>query len=308
VWWTSKSADGQVVERDPQDLRRNLATFLADATRRSLALQHLGIAKDAADRVTLSEPFPSVDAVGSAVAEKLKNDALVALFLSLVGIIVYVAIRFKSRAMGVSAVLCLFHDVAFTMGIVALANAFGLVDAKINLTMVAAFLTLVGYSTNDTVVVFDRIRENRGKKPTVSPQMIDDSINQTLIRSIKTSVTVFLVCLALFALNIGQRNVLEGFSFVLLVGTVIGSYSTIAIAAPLLLFLPWFWRRVKRFAPRGALVSRCASSAALLVLTPFAAILYAAWWAVFGLIVLVIGVVAFPIWAVTAPATETAIA
>jgi len=127
--------------------------------------------------------------------------------------------------------------------------------------------------------------------------MIDDSINQTLIRSIKTNVTVFLVCLALFVLNFGQRNVLEGFSFCLLVGTVIGSYSTIAIASPLLLFLPWFWEKVKSFAPNGKLVSACVSNVALILLTPFAALLYAAWWVAFAAVTFAIGLVLFPIWA-----------
>jgi preprotein translocase SecF subunit len=308
VWWKSRTSDGQTVERDPRDLRRNLATFLASATRRTAALQSAGAPAEGAAQVALSEPFPSLDVVGSSVAERLKNDALIALFLSLVGIIVYVAIRFKSRAMGISAVLCLFHDVAFTLGIVAVANALGLVDAKINLVLVAAFLTLVGFSTNDTVVIFDRIRENRGKKATITSGMIDDSINQTLIRSIKTNFTVFLVCLALFALNIGQRNVLEGFAFVLLVGTVIGSYSTIAIASPLLLFLPWFWERVKAYRPRGALVSRCVGNPFLIALTPFAAALYAAWWVAFGLVAMAVGTVLFPVWAVTVPATEAVVA
>ena len=244
--------------------------------------------------------------IGPTVAQRLKNDAMLALALSLIGIIIYIAFRFTSRAMGFAAVLCLFHDVAITLGIVALANLFGLVDAKMNLPMVAAFLTLIGYSVNDTVVVFDRIRENRGKKRVITTEMIDLSINQTLARTIKTSVTFLLVCVALFAFNVGQRNVLEGFAFLLIVGSIIGTYSTIAIASPLLLYLPWLWERMKGFAPPTALVTGAASHWLTLILVPVAALLYAAWGLAFAALLFVAGLVLFPVWALTEPVDASA--
>ncbi len=250
-----------------------------------------------------SEPFPSKDYVGPGYAERLKNDALLALVLSLLGIIVYVAVRFHSRSMGLAAVLCLFHDVAVTLGVVALANQLGWVDAKINLPMVAAFLTLVGFSVNDTVVIFDRIRENRGKRATIDGALIELSINQTLARTIKTSATFLLVCLALFAFNVGQRNVLEGFSFILILGAVFGTYSTVAISAPLLLFLPWLWERIGAYGPSARLLNACLSKAALILLTPLAALLWVAWALAFVAVAFIVGLVLFVPWSLN---SETA--
>ncbi len=300
IWLKSENPTSKTaVERTPDAIRATFSEFLG-GTEIQRALEAQGVIPDAAEGVGLSQPFPAADVIGSSVARRLQNDALVALVLSLLGIIVYVAFRFSSRAMGLSAVLCLFHDVAFTLGVTAVANVFGWVDAKISLPMVAAFLTLVGYSVNDTVVVFDRIRENRGKKPTITPGMIDLSINQTLARSIKTSATFLLAAVALFAINVGQRNVLEGFAFILIVGSVIGTYSTVAIASPLLLFLPWHWERIRRWRPRAhALLGVPASKAWLLPLLPFTALAWLLWGFGFGLFVFASGVLLFPLWALT---------
>ena len=302
IWMLSTTAGGQTVENDKETLKDRVGEYLGGEAFRTRVGELAGLTeaeKPKADEVTLSQPFPSEDHIGSSVAQRLKNDAIVALVLSLIGIIIYIAIRFHSRAMGFAAVFCLFHDVAITLGLVALANGVGLVDAKINLAMVAAFLTLVGYSVNDTVVIFDRIRENRGKRPTITSDIIDVSINQTLTRTIRTSVTFLLVCLALFAFNVGQRNVLEGFAFVLILGSFIGTYSTIAIAAPLLMYLPWLWERLKGYAPKPELVTACVTNAALLILTPVAAVLYAAWWVLFAIGAFVAGLVMFVPWAMS---------
>ena len=288
----------------PKDLRQRMGEFLGGDKFRLLVAEELPVAqRPLAERLSLSDPFPEEDQIGSSVAERLKNDAMVALFLSLVGIIVYIGVRFHSRAMGFAAVICLFHDVAITLGIVAVANQIGLVDAKINLPMVAAFLTLVGYSVNDTVVVFDRIRENRGKRPDIPPELINLSINQTLARTIKTSITFLLVCLALFFFNLGQRNVLEGFSFILIIGSFVGTYSTIAISAPLLLYLPWLWKRLGKFAPDSRIVTVPAQNPALLLLTPVAAVLWALWWVAFTVMAFVVGLVMFIPWALGDDAT-----
>ena len=301
VWIKTTTAVGEIrpQDRDPAEMRLRLEQYLGgDAFKTRIERD---IADPAArapfDDIELSKAFPSEDHIGSSVAERLKNDAMVALFLSLIGIIVYIALRFHSRAMGFAAVICLFHDVAITLGLVAIANSLGLVDAKINLAMVAALLTLVGFSVNDTVVIFDRIRENRGKRPTIDGPMIDLAINQTLTRTIRTTATFLLVCLALFAINYGQRNVLEGFAFLLILGSFVGTYSTIAISTPLLVFLPWLWERVGKYAPTGKLVSACVTNVALLILTPVAAILWFVWAVLFGLGVFLVGLALFVPWA-----------
>jgi len=319
VWILSTTKSGEVTEKDPKDRRERLGEYLGSAAFRARVLAdiamrdglgdpkadaggqsaELAAMQTKTDRIALSQPFSSEDHIGSSVAERLKNDAIVALFLSLIGIIIYIAIRFRSRAMGFAAVVCLFHDVTIVLGLVALANSLGLVDAKLNLALVAAFLTLVGYSVNDTVVIFDRIRENRGKRPTVTAELLDLSINQTLTRTIRTSLTFLLVCVALFFFNVGQRNVLEGFAFVLILGSFIGTYSTIAISTPLLLYLPWLWKRLKGFAPRNALVSSCATKPLLLIFVPFAAVLWAAWGLAFALGACLTGLILFVPWALS---------
>ena len=306
IWLRTATSTGTTLPTAPDELRRRLGDYVGSEGFR-LALAQLAApegttATEPAD-VHASQPFPSNDVVGSSVANRLKNDAMVALFLSLLGIIVYVAFRFRSRAMGFSAVLCLFHDVAVTLGFVAVANQLGFVDAKINLPMVAAFLTLVGYSVNDTVVIFDRIRENRGKRTDLSPATINLSINQTLARTIKTSATFLLVCVALFVFNYGQRNVLEGFSFLLILGAIIGTYSTIAISTPLLLYLPWLWRKIGRYAPKASLVIGTLRSAATLILAPLTATLYAAWWVAYAVVAFAVGLLLFVPWALS-PETE----
>jgi hypothetical protein len=190
------------------------------------------------------------DQVGPSIARRTRDDAMKALLLSFVAIVLYVAFRFRSYAMGFSSVLCLVHDVVLTLGAVCVADHLGIVDAKINMGLVAAFLTLVGYSVNDTVVTFDRIRELRGKAPRITGAMIDLAINQTLARTVRTSVTVFLTLVVLFFVNFGARSMLEGISYALLFGVVVGTYSSIGIASPLLLFLPWFWARVRHLRPQ----------------------------------------------------------
>jgi SecD/SecF fusion protein len=302
VWMKSTTAGDKQVEREPTALRQRLAEYLGGDGFQAFLLKKVGAGTPEAKGLEdfgLSQPFPSEDHIGSSVATKLKNDAILALFLSLIGIIIYIAIRFKSRSMGFAAVLCLFHDVAITLGIVAIANSLGVVDAKINLAMVAAFLTLVGYSVNDTVVIFDRIRENRGKRPTLTAELIDASINQTLARTIRTSVTFLLVCLALFGFNFHQRNVLEGFAFLLILGSVIGTYSTVAISAPLLLYLPWLWSRLKEYAPKEGLVTQCLTNPALIALTPVAGVLWLAWAIAFGVGAFVAGLVMVIPWSLS---------
>jgi len=298
LWVKTTTASGATPTRSRPEMRQRIQQYLGGKDFKAR------LARDVTDKeaqakfglIELSKAFPSEDHIGSSVAQRLKDDAILALLLSLIGIIIYIALRFRSRAMGFAAVLCLFHDVAITLGLVSLANSLGLVDAKINLAMVAAFLTLVGYSVNDTVVIFDRIRENRGKRPSIDAALIDLSVNQTLARTIRTTATFLIVCLALFIFNYGQRNVLEGFSFLLILGSVIGTYSTIAISSPLLLYLPWLWERVKRYGPDGRVVSVCATHVAMLVLTPIAALVWVAWAIAFALGAFALGLLLFVPW------------
>jgi SecD/SecF fusion protein len=251
VWWRADKG-GEPAETDAQRLRAELHEFLGGERFTEALAARVPAGKAAGARaVTLADPFPVSDLIGRGVAERQRNDALVALFLSLAGIVAYVGFRFRSYPMGFSAILCLFHDVVVALGAVTLVDHLGVVDARINLGLVAAFLTIVGFSVNDTVVTFDRIRELRGKAPRITSKMIDDAVNQTLSRTWRTSATALITVVVLFVANFGQRSVLEGLSFTLLVGMVAGVYSTIAIAGPLLLYLPWFWGRVRRWQPRA---------------------------------------------------------
>ncbi len=183
--------------------------------------------------LALSDPWPKSDFVGPKVVKDLKGKAILATVLSLVLILIYVKIRFKEFAYGIGAVAALAHDVLVPLGIITFLDHFHIIDAKINLAMVAAFLTIVGYSINDTIVIFDRVRENKNKALGGFRQLIDESLNQTLSRTIYTAVTVFLVVTTLFIVNFGTKSVLEGFSFALILGTVSGTYSTIYIACPI---------------------------------------------------------------------------
>ncbi len=165
---------------------------------------------------------------------------MIAIFLSLFAIVTYIWIRFGNVRYGIAAIVALIHDVCITLGAVTactylagtpLGEKLLIGDFKINLAMIAAFLTIIGYSLNDTIVVFDRIRENRRKdRPT--PQIINNSINQTLSRTILTSFTTFIVVLIMYIFG---GPALRGFTFAIGFGIIIGTYSSIAIAAPILL-------------------------------------------------------------------------
>ena len=171
------------------------------------------------------------DRVGPKIGEELKRDAVLAVLLSLVVILIYLAFRFKF-IFAFGAVLALFHDVLITVGLYA--ALYGLIpglNLEIDLPVVAAFLTLVGYSINDTVIVFDRIRENMKIHKTMPlEELINRSINQTMSRTIITGVTTLLAVFVLFLLG---GDVLRAFSFTLLFGIIIGTYSSIFVASAL---------------------------------------------------------------------------
>ncbi len=197
--------------------------------------------------LALSEPFPAQSFVDPTTAEKRRFSAVAAVLVSLIFQILYIYFRFHGAAFGFAAVLALVHDVLITLGAIAFFGQIGLVDVKINLPIIAAILTLIGYSMNDSIVVFDRIRENLGKGKKNLTEVIDLSVNQTMSRSLRTSITTFLVVLVVFIVNYGAASsVLEGFAFVLMVGVITGTYSSIFVASPMLLFLPWHYLRGRK--------------------------------------------------------------
>ena len=185
--------------------------------------------------------FHSSNTIGGKVAGDTQRLAIFAMLTSLLGIIGYIWIRFQRVVYGLAAVVALVHDVLVTLGAIALsafaASSLGFLQVEsfsISLPVVAAFLTIVGYSLNDTIVVFDRIREVRGKSPDLTSGMINQSINETLSRTVLTSLTTLIVVLILFFFG-GQG--IHGFAFSLVIGVIVGTYSSIFVASPVLLWL-----------------------------------------------------------------------
>tara|TARA_B100001123_G_scaffold286402_1_gene319234 strand:+ start:315 stop:1232 length:918 start_codon:yes stop_codon:yes gene_type:complete len=169
--------------------------------------------------------FRRVENVGPKVSNELLRAGLLAISLSLAAMLFYIWIRFEWQ-FSLGAIAALIHDVVITVGI------FSFLSYEINLSIVAAVLTIVGYSMNDTVVIFDRIRENLKKYSKISTKEISDlSINQTLSRTLITSVTTLL---ALFSIFIFGGAILKGFSFAMIVGVIVGTYSSIFVATPIL--------------------------------------------------------------------------
>jgi preprotein translocase subunit SecF len=171
-----------------------------------------------------------VESVGAIVGSDLRRRATLAVGLSFLGMLVYIGFRFRP-IYGVAAIVALFHDVSITLGL------FALTQKEISLNVVAALLTLVGYSVNDTIVIFDRVRENlRLMRKETLTQIINISLNQTLSRTILTSGMTFLAVVSLLMFG---GEVLNGFSFALTIGIIIGSYSTIGIAGPI---VEWWYK------------------------------------------------------------------
>ncbi|HKM52668.1 MAG TPA: protein translocase subunit SecF, partial [Isosphaeraceae bacterium] len=186
--------------------------------------------------------FERITNFGGTVASDTRTLALIATVASWVIIIVYLWWRFHSFTYGLAAVLAVVHDVLITLGAIAISywvarvpviNSLFMIDQfKIDLPIVAAFLTLIGFSVNDTIVIFDRIREIKGKTPHLTTKMVNDAINQTLSRTILTALTAWLVVVILYILG-GEG--LHGFAFALVVGFLSGTYSTVYIATPILI-------------------------------------------------------------------------
>lgn len=210
-----EKTDNEVIVTLSEESVRNRYDKLAD-------MVHLTLDKSF-DNFTIRR----VETVGPKVGGELRNKAIQAAFYALLGILIYIGIRFKVRY-GIAAVVALFHDVLIVLGI------FVFVEHEFTLTIVAAVLTIIGYSLNDTIVVFDRIRENVARFPKRPlEEVINLSINESLSRTILTSVTTFLVVFALFMLG---GDIIVDFAFAMLIGLVVGTYSSVFVASPVVLY------------------------------------------------------------------------
>jgi SecD/SecF fusion protein len=189
--------------------------------------------------------FPLASKIGGRVSSDMQYKALEAIGISLVAMVIYLWLRFAKPAYGIAAGVALIHDVLVTIGLLALseyiviavpgiAHALKIDSFQINLTIVAALLTIIGYSVNDTIVTFDRLREIKGKSPNITAKMVNDSVNQTLSRTILTVFTVFIVVVILYFFG-GEG--LHPFAFAFMVGIVTGTYSSVYIASPVVLWL-----------------------------------------------------------------------
>lgn len=240
----------QVGYKQTADLNA-LRTTLQDAGLGDATVQHFGSTKDVLIRLKLREDISSkdlsvkvletinshqaepadlqrVEFVGPQVGDDLTEDGFLALLYSTIGILIYVAWRFEWK-FSVGSVIATFHDVIVTLGV------FSLFGLEFDLTVLAAILALIGYSLNDTIVVYDRIRENfLLREDDTTEQVMNVSVNETLSRTIMTSLTVFLVLLSLFFLG---GEVIHNFAIALLFGVVFGTYSSIFIASPAALIL-----------------------------------------------------------------------
>ena len=168
----------------------------------------------------------SIDKVGPKVGAELSSDAVLAILYALGFILIYISVRFEFKY-AIGAIAALTHDVLITLGV------FSILGYEISLAVIAAFLTIVGYSLNDTIVIFDRVRENvKSSKGSSMESVINQSINDSLSRTIVTSLTTFLVVLILFLVG---GEVIHTFSFAMIVGVVIGTYSSIFVASPIVI-------------------------------------------------------------------------
>lgn len=194
-------------------------------------------ASGAAQAAVFAAPIQSYSQVGPQVVGELRDKALLALAVSLFVIVLYIRVRFAEYSYGIAAMVALVHDVLVTLAALAIGNHFGIVNGELNLAMIAVFLTIIGYSVNDTIVIFDRVRENLPKSDLPLRDVLNKSINETMSRTIMTSLTVFLAIVVQYLFNIGTGNLLESISYALIFGTISGVYSTIYIANPVFLWL-----------------------------------------------------------------------
>jgi preprotein translocase SecF subunit len=195
------------------------------------------IKKNLSDNLNTEINFRRVENVGPKVSSELLQSGIIAISLSLAAMLFYIWIRFEWQ-FSIGSIIALFHDVVITLGI------FSILSLEINLSIIAAVLTIVGYSMNDTVVIYDRIRENLNKYNRLNIREIADlSINDTLARTIITSVTTLLALLSIFILG---GEILRGYSLAMILGVIIGTYSSIFVAAPILNFFKVTYKTLEK--------------------------------------------------------------
>ena len=195
------------------------------------------IKKNLKDNLNSEINFRRIDNVGPKVSSELLQSGVIAISLSLAAMLFYIWVRFEWQ-FSIGSIIALFHDVIITLGI------FSILSLEINLSIIAAVLTIVGYSMNDTVVIYDRIRENLSKYHKLNISEIANlSINETLTRTIITSVTTLL---ALFSIFILGGEILRGFSFAMILGVLIGTYSSIFVAAPILKYFKVSYKTLEK--------------------------------------------------------------
>ena len=195
------------------------------------------IKKKLTDNLNAEIDFRRVENVGPKVSAELLESSIIAISLALAAMLFYIWIRFEWQ-FSVGSIIALFHDVVITLGI------FSLLSLEINLSIIAAVLTIVGYSMNDTVVIYDRIRENLFKYTKISISDIANlSINETLARTIITSVTTLLALVSIYILG---GEILRGFSFAMILGVIIGTYSSIFVASPILKFFKVSYKTLEK--------------------------------------------------------------
>lgn len=180
------------------------------------------------------------DTIGPKIGKELRFQAFIAIFFSVIAMLIYLGLRFEF-SFGIGAIIALVHDAVFTMGMIILFDRLEILNLEFNQGVLAALLTVVGYSVNDTVIIFDRIRENREKHKGESfLKIVNLSINETLTRTIVTVLTVLMVLLVMVFFS---GPVLQGFAFTMLVGILVGTYSSIYIASS---FVIWYLQKVKK--------------------------------------------------------------
>ncbi len=195
------------------------------------------IKENLSDNLNIEINFRRVENVGPKVSSELLQSGIIAISLSLAAMLFYIWIRFEWQ-FSIGSIIALFHDIVITLGI------FSILSLEINLSIIAAVLTIVGYSMNDTVVIYDRIRENLNKYNRLNINEIADlSINDTLARTIITSVTTLLALLSIFILG---GEILRGFSFAMILGVLIGTYSSIFVASPILKFFKVTYKTLEK--------------------------------------------------------------
>jgi SecD/SecF fusion protein len=229
-----KATDFQVKRFSEMQLKTTAAIPKADVQKALAGMEKTMAASPAFDQVNTFE---------GGVAEEMKQKAVLALALSFVAIIIYLWFRFERAVYGLALILACIHDCLLVLGMIAVgayasrlpgAHYLGLQNFKIDMDMIAAFLTIAGYSLNDTIVVFDRLREIKGKNPVISGHLVNLAVNQCLARTFLTSFTVFIVVSVLYVFG-GES--LHGFAYALLIGMITGVYSTVYIASPAVLWI-----------------------------------------------------------------------